>query len=209
MRILTIIALLASAACGSSAKQAGKDSEPQPSGYPLAAYASRRIAVVPVQMIADEKGLLGDLSRRIAMRSLDSAISRALDDRALHPRWVVAEEVVKSSARNSNYTADPYAYSVAVLDRLPLGERMGEPLSSQLRTMVALQSDVRFVLIPHALNLEKQKDGSTRATLRLAMVDARATDLLWSGEVQVDTPSAPGPALWRALGTKLAALAAP
>ena len=204
-----MLALLASAACGSSAKKAARDTEPTPSDYPLAAYASRRIAVVPVQGMTDEKGALGDLSRRVALRSLDSAISRALDDRALHPRWVVAEEVAKSSARNSTYTADPYAYSVAVLDRLPLGERMGEPLSSQLRTMVALQSDVRFVLVPHALLLERQKDGSTRATLRLALVDARATDLLWRGEVQAETPSAPGPALWRMLGTKLAALAAP
>jgi hypothetical protein len=72
--------------------------------------------------------------------------------------------------------------------------RYGEPLSSQLRTMIALHESVRMVLIPVELRFEREGRAG-RAILRAVLLDARAADARWVGDVRGDTSSVPRRAL--------------
>jgi hypothetical protein len=82
--------------------------------------------------------------------------------------------------------------------RFVTGERYGEPLSSQIRTMIALHDDARYVLLPIELRFERDGGGTAgRGILRTALVDARTTEARWVGDVKGDTSSVPAAALAR------------
>ena len=127
---------------------------------------------------------------------LDSAISTALYERAVSRQWFLPPDLMRSYERNRSYATNPYELTTTVL-RAPtfqVASRYGEPLSSQLRTMIALHESVRMVLIPVELRFEKEGKAG-RAILRAVMLDARAADARWVGEVRGDTSSIPRRAL--------------
>ena len=85
--------------------------------------------------------------------------------------------------------------------------RIPEPLASQLRTLVAVH-DARFALLPLEVAFEKAAVGTAggRARLRLAIVDARTTELRWVGEVRSDPSPVLNPGVTTSLAGRLADL---
>lgn len=135
---------------------------------------------------------------RSAARMLDTNIASVLDARGLASRWILPAALVHTYERNRTYATDPYQLVADPLrdPRFKMGERFGEPLSSQLRTMIALENDVRFVLLP--IDVRFEKVGTTaRAILRVALLDPRSTEAKWVGEVKGD----PAPAMSAALAS--------
>ena len=135
------------------------------------------------------------------LKSLDDEIAAALAERGLKTLWVYPADLVKSMRGNPGYAADPYALAADPL-RSPVvqaGAKIGDPLVTQLRTMVALH-DARAVLMPIELRFERDKAGQGIAVLRLALVDGRLGEIRWINDVRSD----PSPAFSRALITSLA-----
>jgi hypothetical protein len=86
---------------------------------------------------------------------------------------------------NPSHAVDPYTIAMAPL-RSPAaaaGERVGEPLASQLRTMIALQESARALLLPVELRFDRTAEGQGMAVVRLAMVDGRTSEVRWLGDV--------------------------
>lgn len=185
---------------------------------PLASLATVRVLVTPIAALADRdpmswNGRAGDPGA--FLRTLDAAIASALSSRASLP-WVYADALGRSHRRNASLSSDPYRLSVDALRAAPPGrppQFAGEPLASQLRGMVALQEDARMVLLPVELRFEPALDVSdihARAVLRLALVDARSTEVRWLGEVRSDAfTTVSAPALTSSLAAGVADLVAP
>lgn len=157
-------------------------------------YATQRIAVTPTSIVRSDS--LGWTQRLggpvIAGRALDSAIATALYERGVSRQWFMPPDLMRSYERNRSYATNPYELTTTMLRaaNFQAASRYGEPLASQLRTMIALHDAARMVLIPVELRFEK--DGkSGRAILRAVLLDARAADARWVGEVRGDTSSVP------------------
>lgn len=165
---------------------------------PLAAYASQRVAVTPTAFVRGDS--LGWVQRlggvRATARQFDTALVAALDARALASRWILPAELVRSFERNRSYATDPYLLSEEPLrsSAFVTGVKFGDPLSSQLRTMIALHEDARFVLLPIELRFEKLGEVA-RASLRVALVDPRFSEARWVADVRGDTTRSPAAAL--------------
>jgi hypothetical protein len=117
--------------------------------------------------------------------------------------------------------ADPYSLSGAQL--LPTvyhpGSQIQEPLAGELRTLISFQETARYVLIPVEIHfpygpnpLAPPPPPGTPVTvqpvLRVVLYDARATTVLWQGDVVGDPVSSPDGAMEsvaRYLGDKLGA----
>ena len=143
--------------------------------------------VVPTAHVrgTDSLGWLPQLSGpRGAARRLDSSIVVALNARGLAPKWILPTQLVRTFERNRTYATDPYQLSVEQV-RAPnfkAGDKYGEPLSSQLRTMIALEEDVRYVLLPVDLRFERSGEGG-RAIARFVLLDPRFAEARWVGEL--------------------------
>lgn len=184
---------------------------------PLAPFATARVLVAPVATLgaADPLDWNGRTGDPIAfLRAVDAEIATALSGRSALP-WVYADALARSYRRNASLSHDPYRLSVDVLRAAPLAKPpqfTGEPLASQLRGIVALQEDARMALLPVELRFEPATDVSPqagRAVLRLALVDARSTDVRWLGEVRTDAMSAfSAPGIAKALAARVADLVA-
>jgi hypothetical protein len=154
---------------------------------PLAAFAVQRLIVTPTEHVraADSLGWTAQLAgTRAAGRQLDSSIVVALEARGLASHWILPAELTRAYERNRSYAADPYQLAVEQV-RAPTfkaGARYAEPLSSQLRTMIALHEDARFVLIPADLHFEREGAGG-RAVVRMVLLDPRFAEARWVGDV--------------------------
>ena len=175
---------------------------------PLAGMSAQRVMVTPVFSLVAKPDLPWSSSigrQQTVMRQLDADIASELRERGLRD-WVFAEALVRSYQANPTYAADPYRLAMEPLrdPKLPLGSRLGEPLATQVRTMVAL-SDGRYVLAPVELRFERVGSGSAgRGVLRLALLDARSSEVRWLGEAVGDTASAYSPAITASVAAKLA-----
>lgn len=167
---------------------------------PLGGLVGERVAVAPVQRlrVLDSTLAGGASAADVAgyLRGLDSAIAVAAAERS--SAWVYAPAVSRTAGRNPTYSPDVHRLAVSPL--LP-GRRLGpdnavpDPLASQLRTLVAL-NDARHVVVPAELRLEPAPGAArARLVLRIALVDARASQLRWGGEIAADLAPAPAPAL--------------
>ena len=58
-----------------------------------------------------------------------------------------------------------------------------EPLASQLRTLVALEDDCRYVLFPVEVRFVGAGPGEERAVVRLVIFDAREARITWMADV--------------------------
>ena len=124
-------------------------------------------------------------------------------ERGLKSQWIYPPDLVRAARSNPTYAVDPYTTGVNVLRAAAIksGSRYGDPLATQLRTMIALQNDARAVLVPVELRFEKLPSGQGVAVLKVAMLDARLSDVRWIGTVR----SEPSPTLSRAVLTSVAA----
>lgn len=192
--------------CGGGAKP---KTTPEPSAHSLSGLAAQHIAVLPTYTVRvmptlDWAGTVGRPSD--VQKNLDADIFSALDERGLKKTWLFPADLEQSYKRNSTYAADPYSLAEEPLrsPSLALDERMPEPLASQVRTLTALHEDTRFVLAPVELRLEPAGTGKGRGVLRLVLVDARLSNVLWIGELASDTVTTFGPVVTAQIAAKLA-----
>ncbi|MCU0625751.1 MAG: hypothetical protein MUF21_04570 [Gemmatimonadaceae bacterium] len=160
---------------------------PPPPPSPLAAYASRKVAVFPLQRLA-----IGDSSAQAvsaaAMRprgaAFDSAFTRTLDGRGLGTQWVLPPAMLKVAQREVVNRTDARALAVTGLgpQRRPNDMDVREPLASQLRALIAL-TDARWVLIPVEARVFAAADGQRTARVRLALIDGRGGQVMTLPEV--------------------------
>ena len=172
-------------ACGRAPKADVAPAEPE---RPLATYAVHRLIVTPVGTArADSLGWTQRLGIRGMTRAMDSSIAVALGGRGLAERWVLPAELKRAFERNRSYAADPYQLAIEPVRsaKFVTEERYGEPLSSQLRTMIALHEDTRFVLLPIELRFEPV-GSAARGVLKVALLDPRYAQARWVGDVKGD-----------------------
>jgi hypothetical protein len=143
--------------------------------------------------------------------TLDADIKAALEERGIDKTWTLPAQLEQSYKRNSTYAVDPYTLAEEPLrsSMLASDARLPEPLASQIRTMVALHDDVRLVLAPVELRLEKAGGSAGRGVLRLVLMDARTSNVRWIGQVAGDTASAFGPVVTASLAARFANVVAP
>jgi len=185
-------------ACGG--KQGSQtQTAPPPVNRPLAWLAGQRIVLTPVYRIreGDAMGWTAQIPRsREFLRALDTAIAGELAQRGLEKQWVYPADLARSTRASPTYTVDPNALAVEPLRNpgLAQGGKIGDPLATQLRTIIAMH-DSRMVLLPVELRFDRDKSGQGIAVLRAVLVDARIGDVRWVGEASSD----PSPTFSRAL----------
>ena len=135
------------------------------------------------------------------LKTLDDELLFALGERGLKTQWVYPADLVKSMRGNPTYAIDPYTLAADPLRNpdVKSGTKLGDPLATQLRTLVALQ-DARAVMIPVEVRFEKERSGQGIAILRMAVLDGRLGEVRWVSEVRSD----PSPTFSRALLASLA-----
>jgi hypothetical protein len=181
-------------ACGGGAASTPTNSA-SPQEHPLAALQSGGAVVTPTYALRIAPEL--DWATRIGstrefLRSVDDSIGTALIARGLTKGWIMPSDLATSYRRNPTYATDPYALAEEPLkaSSFAAGTRLPEPLASQLRTMIALHENARFVLVPIELRLEPDSSPArARARLRLALIDPRFSEAKWVGDVRSDTAS--------------------
>jgi hypothetical protein len=191
---------LAVSACGR-----GTSSEPKPVSQPLAAYAVQKLTLTPAAFLRADTSSWWRQGA-VSARSMDSALVTALRGRDIAQNWLLPSALVTAYERNRTYAADPYRLALQPLRAAEFVSlsRFGEPLSTQLRTMIALHEDARLVLVPVELRFEPA-GGTARGVLKLALLDPRFAQAVWVGTVEGD--AAPTPALAVAsVATKVADL---
>ncbi len=170
-----------------------------------------RITVTPVFRLDEDDplGWAAKIPRHTAMlRQLDSAIVTEFKARGLGGTWYFAPSLEKSYELNSTYAANPHMLAEEpLLGKLELGKTYGEPLATQLRTMIAMEDGARRVILPVDVRFERAADGTSGvAVLKLVLVDARTTEFLWFHEVRSDSAPAFGPAVITSLANHFADL---
>ena len=189
-RGLAVLALAVSPACRHPAPVPGA---PEPVDQRLAAIVGQPLLIAPVQSIriAPELGWTGLPRTPDILAALDGSLTDTLRARLANPQWVYAAALIESARNNPTYATDPRALSIQALksSKLGVGQRLPEPLASQLRLMLALH-DGRLILIPVELRFERTAAGAAHPVLHLVLVDPRLSDIRWSGDVSgVDSPT--------------------
>lgn len=186
--LILAVAALALGAVGGAAQQQRSPTV----GRPLAPYAPRRVLVLPTHFLRmdDSLGWAKQISDRQGfLADVDAEIAFALHDRDQVGRmWVFPPQLVESAKRNAPYAPDVYDMASewlrppvkAVPDLLP------EPLASQLRTLVALWDQSRYVLCPVEVRFLPAGPGQEREVIRLVMFDARLSRITWMADVASD-----------------------
>ncbi len=179
---------------------------------PLAPFASRALALLPAQFLnpADSLGFtahVGDVGAYLA--KLDEEIEFALASRKTAKKWQGPRVLTRRMRSNG-----PYGVDVSDVGSAPLRDpkfdvqgTLPDPLASNLRNLVALGGEARYVLIPYELLFAGPK-GAGRAILKLALVDARSARLAWLGAVASDPAPRFSGALVASLAERVADLVA-
>lgn len=172
---------------------------------PLAALVSQQVIVAPANSLreVDALGWTAQIPRsREFLRAFDDSLAAELGARGLATQWVYPAALVRANRASPSYAIDPYTLAAGPLrGNLAAGAMVGNPLSTQLRTLVALQESARAVLIPAELRFEKTSTGAGVAVARIALVDGRLGEIRWIGDVRSD----PSPTFTRGLLASLAA----
>lgn len=210
MRRALIAVLAAAVALGCHHKKAPATT-PVAAPLALSGLVTQRMVVLPTYTISlgTEVAWTPQLTRpRDMLRALDTDLLAALDERGLRRTWIFPEELVRQQRTNPTYATDPYALGEEPLRSaaITVGARLPEPLASQVRTLVAI-SDARYLLAPIEIRFAKAPGDSTGATgvptLRLAVLDARMSEVRWVGEVRGDPATGPSPALTASLASRV------
>jgi hypothetical protein len=207
-------------ACGSAARPdvaagpapaAPSVAGPETPPLALAGVAALPVLVLPTYRIAvsPKLGWTAAIGAPLdAARSLDDEIRAAVQGRGVQT-WTFSDGLEHDYSRNRTYATDPYTLAEEFLRAPSLkdGDRLPEPLASQLRTMVALRDNARLVLAPVDLRIEPAAAGG-QGTMRLVLIDARSSDIRWIGAVRSDAMPMYGPAFMASLGARVADLVA-
>ena len=201
--------LLAACHQGKAADEAPAPIEPP--ARPLAQLAAQRVILVPAfSLVAgDALGWAAQIPKsRDYLKTLDDALEIALGERGLKKQWIYAAGLVRAVRANPTYAVDPYSLGTNVLrnPNITSGTKLGDPLATQLRTMVALQEDGRAVLVPVELRFEQLPSGEGVAALRVMLLDGRLSDVRWVGTVRSDPARTLSPAVLTSLATHFADL---
>jgi hypothetical protein len=180
----------------------------EPAENALSGLAAQHIVVLPLYSIRVMPGLAwGSAIGRPSdfQRTVDAEILSALEEKGLRRTWIFPDQLEQSYHRNSTYATDPYGLAEEPLrsPSLALDARLPDPLASQLRTVIALHEDARYVLAPVEMRFEKAGNGG-QAVLRLVLIDPRFSSVRWIGDIVSDTAPAFGPALAASIATRLA-----
>jgi hypothetical protein len=180
---------------------------------PFAQLASQRVILAPTHSLlgGDPLGWAAEITKpREYLKSLDSTLATALGERGLSRQWTYPADLVRAMKANPSYAVDPYSLGTNVLrnHNLQSGAKLGDPLVTQLRTMVALQEGARAVLVPVELRFEKDPTGTAKgvATLRVALLDGRLGDVRWIGTIRSDPSNTLSPAVLSSLAAHFADL---
>ncbi len=149
----------------------------------FAEYAGRVVMVFPLQRyaVADSTSMsAASTTGRPRAALLDSALTVVLRERGLESTWSLPPNTSRVAQREVLKRTDPRALSTAGL--VPSRRRndldLREPLSSQLRSLIAMVPDARIVLLPLEARVVTTSAGMKQATLRIAFLDARAATVL-------------------------------
>ncbi|MEO6446940.1 MAG: hypothetical protein ABIZ91_06745 [Gemmatimonadaceae bacterium] len=155
----------------------------------LSRFAGVKVMVLPTQSVqSDERPDWRTTSTpdKALLAALDSAVETALVQRGLQSSWVFPAALQRSAKRNPTYLTDPYAMQALASVRLALRkpqDPLSEPFASQLRALAGV-NDARYALIPLVFRFEAADGaGDARAFLRAVIIDARAAQVVWTGEV--------------------------
>jgi hypothetical protein len=172
----------------------------------LAGFAAQRIVVAPaIRVLAAETDpLMRDFGSASALATyFDTEFARQLRAQNLGGQWVMPVDLARAFERNRAYASDPHQLAIEPVraPKFVVGSKYGEPLSTQLRTMIAMHDDARLVLLPAAIQLV-----NGRASLRVALLDPRYAEARWVGDVVSDSIAAPTRASITQVAGRLAAL---
>lgn len=186
LRVGSTVVLAALASLASCSRGANTGTPPAALA-PLAGYASQRLVVTPTgRVLASEADpLVREFGTTVALsRFFDAEVARLFRERGIGANWILPAELARAYDRNRSYASDPYNLAIEPVRSLKFvaGSKYGEPLSSQLRTMVALHEDTRHVLLPAALQVT-----GGRTVLRVALLDPRFAEARWVGDVRSDS----------------------
>lgn len=221
---LPVVAAFALAACagGSSAVTA---QPPAPTPAPVSApgatpaspsvlgpFASLPVILLPTQFLAGGDSLgwsakAGPVTEYLA--SIDDEIAFALQQRRTARQWILPPALSRRMRANVTYApANIYDIGAGPLrdPKIKTDEPLADPIASNLRTMVAL-TEARYVLVPVEVSFGGAKTAG-RATLKLALVDARSARLVWLGTVTSDSSPTFSPAIAAGLASRIADLVA-
>jgi hypothetical protein len=117
-------------------------------------------------------------------RFFDAEVARLFRERGIGTNWILPADLARAYERNRSYASDPYNLAIEPLRSVKFvaGSKYGEPLSSQLRTMIALHEDARHVLLPATLQVT-----GGRTVLRVALLDPRYAEARWVGDIRSDS----------------------
>jgi hypothetical protein len=177
---------------------------------PFADYASRMVVVFPLQRYAvgDSGWLMASTATgRLRAALLDSALTIVLRERGLDGTWSLAPNTSRVAQREVINRTDPRGVATAGL--VPSRRRndldLREPLSSQLRAIIAMVPESRLVLLPLETRVRATSTGMKQATLRIAFLDGRMSTVLSFPDV-VGNPAADERGALAAVATKFADL---
>ena len=148
-----------------------------------------RLIVLPTQGVRGSDVLGWSVKvtdRRALLFSLDSALESAFVERGLATAWAVPAVLARTARRNPQYAANPADIragdAVRVLERRRDGE-IPEPVGTQLRVLAGFH-DARHALVPVEVRFEPGRAaGSGHAVLRMAVLDVRASKLVFIGDI--------------------------
>ena len=178
---------------------------PQPP-VPIHSLGGQDVAVLPITLVAIDPALDSDTlfagyrNHRATLSWADSAIGRALTERAPEVKWVLPPRLRKLARRAAGLVDDPDAMGQAML-RSPKLKEIPDQLRASLRNLTALVNG-RIVFVPAALGFGKDPDGQVHAELSLVAADARSGRILWRS-VPTATGATPAAALASALAAVL------
>ena len=180
---------------------------------PLAQLASQRVILTPAHSLlaGDPLGWAAEIPKpRDYLKVLDGELAAVLAERGLKTQWTYPADLVRSMKVNPTYAVDPYSLGVNVLrnPNVKSGTKLGDPIATQLRTMVAIQEGARAVLVPVELRFEKDTSATGKgvAALRVALLDGRLGDVRWIGTVRSDPSSTLSRAVLNSLAVHFADL---
>lgn len=215
-RLILAVALLV-AACR-SAKPPSEPGAALENTRALAGLATVPVIVTPAQSIraGDPMGWATRTRSRDFLRGLDGEIAFVLRERGIDSVWKLPERLAADLRRNPSLGVNLGALASTPLadPTIKIGQRVGDPLLSQLRTLVALH-DGRHALLPVEVRFIPEGTSPTagqpttgRAVLRLVLVDARLGEVRWVGDVRSDVTTNPSKAVEATLAQRVADLIA-
>lgn len=152
----------------------------------LARFATQTLIVYPVQALPSVaptawRPAVGD-ANAFLLRA-DSAIELALGGRGLATLWVFPKALQRAARRNPTYLIDPYTTRVAAALYVAMrkkDEPIPEPAAGVMRAHASV-SDARYLFVPLEVRVDGIDTGG-RLVARLAVVDARGSQVVWVGE---------------------------